>query len=74
MRQVIKGGRVSIMVNGQPGNYFRTYKGLRQGDPLSPLLFSLVGDTLSMMLDRARQCGDIRGLVLDLVNGGLTHL
>jgi len=33
-----RGERVGIMINGQPRNYFRTYKGLRQGDPLSPLL------------------------------------
>jgi hypothetical protein len=26
MRQVVEGGRVGIMINGQPGSYFRTYK------------------------------------------------
>jgi len=30
MRQVVEGDRVGIMINGQPGSYFRTYKGLRQ--------------------------------------------
>lgn len=74
MKQVVEGGRVGIMINGQPRNYFRTYKGLRQGDPLSPLLFNLVGDTLSMMLERAKRSGFVRGLVLELVEGGLTHL
>ena len=62
------------MINGQPGNYFRTYKGLRQGDPLSPILFNLVGDALSMMLERAKNSRLIKGLVPDLVGGGLTHL
>jgi hypothetical protein len=33
MKQVIEGGRVGIMINGQVGSYFRTFKGLRQGDP-----------------------------------------
>jgi hypothetical protein len=26
MRQVVEGARVGIMINGQPGSYFRTYK------------------------------------------------
>ena len=62
------------MINGQPGNYFRTYKGLRQGDPLSPILFNLVGDALSMMLERAKNSRLIKGLVPDLIEGGLSHL
>jgi hypothetical protein len=33
MKQVIEGGRVGIMINVQVGSYFRTFKGLRQGDP-----------------------------------------
>jgi hypothetical protein len=36
MKQVIEGGRVEIMINGQPGNYFRIFKGLRQGDVAEP--------------------------------------
>lgn len=74
MKQVIEGGRVGIIINGQPGNFFITFKGLRQGDPLSPLLFNLVGDTLSKMLERAKRSGFIRGLVPDQIEGGLTHL
>jgi hypothetical protein len=44
------------------------------GDPLSPLLFNLAGDTLSMMLERDNRSGFIKGLVPELVEGGLTHL
>jgi hypothetical protein len=58
----------------EPGIFFKTFKGLRQGDPLSPLLFNLAADTLSTMLIKDRDAGLIRGLVLDLVEGGLTHL
>jgi hypothetical protein len=47
---------------------------LRQGDPLSPLLFNLVVDALAGMLDKARKAGHIRGLVPNLVEGGITHL
>ena len=56
------------------GDYFRSFKGLRQGNPLSPLLFNLVADALSAMLSRACATGMVKGLVPHLVEGGLTHL
>jgi hypothetical protein len=67
---------VGINLNGEPGEFFRTFKGLRQGGALSPLLFNLVVDTLSTLLTKARDGGFIKGLVPNLVNGrgGLTHL
>ena len=63
-----------IHLNGERGDYFTSFKGLRQGDPLSPLLFNLVADALSTMLSRACAAGMIKGLVPHLVEGGLTHL
>jgi hypothetical protein len=74
INKAVKGGRVCIDLNGERGEYFRSYKGLRQGDPLSPLLFNLVADALSAMLTRACDAGIIQGLVPHLVNGGLSHL
>ena len=40
MMKAVKGGRVAIDVNGERGVIFRSYKGLRQGDPY--LLCSLI--------------------------------
>jgi hypothetical protein len=40
--QTLRGGRVCINVNGRRSPYFRTYQGLRQGDPLLPMLFNTV--------------------------------
>jgi hypothetical protein len=74
IKQIIEGGRVGININGNPSEYFRTFKGLRQGDPLSPLLFNLVSDTLATMLEGAREVDEIKGLVPHSVEGGLTHL
>jgi hypothetical protein len=74
MKQIIEGGRVGININGEDGQFFNTYKGLRQGDPLSLLLFNLVSDTLATMFDNAKLAGQIRGVVPNLIEGGLTHL
>jgi hypothetical protein len=68
------GGKVGININGNDGHFFNTYKGLRQGDPLSPLLFNLVSDASATMFENAKLTGQIRGLVPSLTEGGLTHL
>jgi hypothetical protein len=69
-----EGGRVCINKNGENGPYFKTHRGLRQGDPLSPLLFNLAADALAYILDNAKELGLIRGVVPHLIQGGLTHL
>jgi hypothetical protein len=51
--------RYSVLVNGEPAGYFSSSRGIRQGDPLSPLLFVLVMEALSSMMVEA----ETRGLV-----------
>ncbi len=67
-------GRVAININGEIDQYFKTFRGVRQGDPLSPLLFNIVADALSEILLKAKEAGHLEGLVPHLVQGGLTHL
>jgi hypothetical protein len=50
----ISRGSVGIKVNDDIGHYFQTQKGLRRGDPLSPMLFNLVADMLAILIARAK--------------------
>ena len=70
----ISSGSVAINVNDEVGHYFQTKKGLRQGDPLSPLLFNIVVDMLAILIKRAKQESQISGVVPHLVDGGLLVL
>ena len=65
---------MSVKINDQIGDNFQTQKGLRQGDPLSPILFNIVVDMLAILLKRASQEGQIAGIVPHLVDGGLSVL
>jgi hypothetical protein len=68
------GGGVSINVNNEQGEFFRTFKGLRKGDPMPPLMFNLVGDALAAMIESTKVKGRLGRLVPHLINGGITHL
>ena len=70
----IEKGSVGIKVNDDIGHYFQTKKGLRQGDPLSPILFNLVADVLAIMIQRAKEDGQVDGLIPHLVDGGVSIL
>ena len=74
IKSFISGGSVAINVNDEVGPFFQTRKGLRQGDPLSPILFNLVADMLSIFINRAKVDNQLRGVVPHLVEGGLSIL
>jgi hypothetical protein len=53
----VRGGRVAIKVNDNFGPYFPTFAGVRQRDPLSPLLFDIVGDEWAFLIKKLKKKG-----------------
>jgi len=71
---MISGGNVGIKVNDEIGPYFQTKRGLRQGDPMSPILFNIIADMLALIIKRAKDDGQIRGVIPNLLDDGLSIL
>jgi hypothetical protein len=58
-----------VLLNGSHGNHIRHRRGLRQGDPLSPMLFVLIMDVLSSLFRAAES----RGLLHSLEGAGVRN-
>jgi hypothetical protein len=51
-----------VLINGETTDFFRSGRGLRQGCPLSPLLFIMVMEGLSLLLKKSKEENNISGI------------
>lgn len=63
----------SILINGSARGYFKSSRGLHQGDPLSPYLFILVAEALGRGLRHLQASGKIKGLQINNLCKAVTH-
>jgi hypothetical protein len=54
--------KLRSLINGEPTSFFNCKKGLRQGCPMSPLLFILMMEGLSLALNKAKAEGSLTGI------------
>ncbi|KAL4348556.1 hypothetical protein GQ457_17G007420 [Hibiscus cannabinus] len=74
IRLCISTPSISVLVNGIPSKMFNIKRGLRQGCPLSPLLFNLVGEALSALFHKAMEAGVLKGVQVGNSNLKISHI
>jgi hypothetical protein len=68
VEKILHNGTIFVKLNNCMGPYFQSFKGVTQRDPLSPLLFNLVADSLTRMVHKAKH-----DTMLCLQNGVTIH-
>lgn len=57
MSSIFSSGTSAVLLNGTAGKTFHCLRGVRQGDPLSPLLFVLAADFLQSLINKGKDLG-----------------
>ncbi|GJR05390.1 RNA-directed DNA polymerase, eukaryota [Tanacetum coccineum] len=73
IQSCLRSSRGSIIINGSPTEEFQFFKGLKQGDPLSPFLFILIMESLHLSFQKVVDVGMFKGIKLS-PSVNLSHL
>ncbi|RVW36866.1 LINE-1 retrotransposable element ORF2 protein [Vitis vinifera] len=74
MRGCLSSVSFAVLVNGNAKGWVKASRGLRQGDPLSPFLFTIVADVLSRMLLKAEERNVLEGFRVGRNRTRVSHL
>ena len=70
IRTCISTVQFSVLFNGSPADFFGSSRGLRQGDPLSSILFLVMMEVFNKMMKRAEGADLFQGFGADGRRGG----
>ncbi|XP_057790774.1 uncharacterized protein LOC131007877 [Salvia miltiorrhiza] len=71
---IFSSARLSILYNGQLSGYFSCSRGVRQGDPLSPILFGIAEDVLSHLISSCVESRHLSPMGFSRATNFPTHL
>ncbi|XP_057811732.1 uncharacterized protein LOC131025969 [Salvia miltiorrhiza] len=74
IKVILTSARISILYNGKLYGYFGCSRGVRQGDPLSPILFGIAEDVLSALFHNCVTSGHLTPMTMTRSKLFPTHL
>ena len=73
IRACISGPWIAPLINGRPASFFQATRGLRQGCPLSPLLYVIQASVLSFQLENSLQQRSLMGISITPIVKRINH-